>query len=193
MTVTSERPRTTSSQLPLGHLLSTSPSADFAAMAFVLDSDGWRVYLDDSLERWGVYVDTDNHRTFVHPDLWTTLLWGPAKVQFCQDFVWTATSGMRFLIRDSGIYGEAARREAQRMGTDVPLAKERLADLTDRANALIVQAISLNAQPTEVQQQTFAVRYTQLHEEFVSMEAEMDKVRGLIDLASAALIHACAP
>lgn len=179
---------------PLGHLQTASEWADWESMPFVLDDDGWKVHLDTSLERYGVFIDNYRSRTFIHPDFWTTLQeYGPAMQCFIDEYVWTEVSGMRFVVGDSGKYDEAARLEAQRAGTDVPLAKDRMLALAERANSLIVQAVSLNAAPTKVQLQTFALRHAQLREEFAALEAEMEKVRGLVNLATAALVDASTP
>lgn len=179
---------------PLGHRQTDSSWADWSQTPFVLDDDGWRVHLDASLERWAVFVDVANQRSFACPDLWATLQeWGPAEQRFIDDFVWRKDGGMKFIVSDAGPYGEAARREAARLGTATPLAKDRMLALAERANGLIIQAVSLNAAPTEAQQQVFALRHAQLREEFACMEAEMGRVRGLIELATAALVDASTP
>lgn len=186
-----ERPRATNVPL-LSHLQTNAEWADWTAVPAVLDDDGWRVILDTSLDRWDVHVDRAHQRTFIHPDLWATLQeWGPAMQAFVDEHVWTeADVARRFIVADAGPYGEAARREAERKGTATPLGKDRMLDLAERAHALIIQAVSLNASPTEGQQRIFAVRMAELREEYALMEAEMVKIRGMLDLATAALVDA---
>lgn len=154
--------------------------------------DDWNVYPDDSLERWEVYVDVDRQRTFVHQDTWDTIAWDPrAQQTFFSTYVDVeGETGMRFIVADVGPWVDAVRKEAVAAGTNVPEKKDRLQSLTERAQALILQAASLNQSATEGQAKTFSVRYSTLAGELAVLEQELARARGLVELAATAVVDA---
>lgn len=168
-------------------------SARFLAEDAVLVADEWMVFTDTSLNRWEVYVDGKNKRTFVNADTWEGFD-GAAEVAFEADFIDAYRNRevreMRFIVTDSGPYGAAARKHAADKGVDVIRAKDRLTDLSERADGLVIQAASLNQAPTETQLQIFAVRHAKLVEELQVLEADMAKLRGKVSLAGVALVDA---
>ena len=174
------------------HMHSALTSAVWVEDDAVIVSDDWMVFLDTSLERWEVYVDAVGKRTFISPDTWESFD-GPAEVAFEDEFVDAYRGGevqeMRFIVAsDNSPYAVAARKAAAAQQTDAVKAKDRLTDLTERADALIVQAAGLNARPTEVQLQVFSVRHARIAEDMAALEAELARLRGKIALAGVALV-----
>lgn len=165
----------------------------FPAEEAVLVVDDWMVFLDRSLNRWEVYVDGINRRTFVNPATWASFD-GETEVAFERDFVDAYADRrvreMRFICLDAGPYGEAARKQAASEGTDVVRGKDRITDLMERAAGLIVQAASLNASPSEAQLQVFAVRHATIASDLQELEADLAKLRSQVSLAGAALVDA---
>lgn len=168
-------------------------SARFLAEDAVLVAGDWMVFTDSSLNRWEVYIDGVNQRTFVNADTWESFD-GAAEVAFEADFVDAyrdrKVREMRFITTDAGPYAAAARQHAADRGTDVVRAKDRLTDLSGRADGLIIQAAGLNQAPTETQLQIFAVRHAKLVEEMQALELDMAKLRGKVSLAGVALVDA---
>lgn len=175
------------------HVHSSLPSAVFKEEDAVLGVDDWMVYLDESLERWEVYVDGIGRRTFVSSSTWDNLD-GAAENAFEKDFVHAyldrKVREMRFINTDAGPYGVAARAYAAAQGTDTVRPKDRMVDLAERADSLVVQAASLNRKPTEVQLQTFAVRHARMVEEMAALEADLVRLRSKVDLAGLAVADA---
>lgn len=166
-------------------------SGRFPAEAAVLARDDWNVFTDASLNRWEVFVDGLNRRTFVNPDTWDSFD-GVAEAQFEADFIDSYLDRrdreMRFICTDSGPYGAAARAQAAAQQVDVVRAKDRLTDLIERADALVIQAASLMQKPTESQLQLFAVRHANVLEDLAALEADMARLRAKVDLAGTALV-----
>lgn len=166
-------------------------SATFLSQDAVWVVGEWCVFADASLLRYEVYIDGPNRRVFVHADTWESLD-GPSTVAFQEEFI-EAYEGrqvteMQFLVTDSGPYGVAARAEAIAQGVADARAKDRLVDLAERADSLVIQAASLNQAPRKAQLQAFAVRHACLHQDLAQLEREMDRVRALVGLAGTALI-----
>lgn len=168
-------------------------SARFQPENAVLVVDDWMVFTDTSLTRLEVFVDGVNRRTFLNADTWDSFD-GPAEVAFEADFITAYAERkvreMRFLVTDAGPYGAAARKQAAAEGTDVVMAKDRLTELCERADSLIIQAASLNKTPSELQLQTFAVRHAMLVDDLHALEAVMDQLRSKVGLAAVALVDA---
>lgn len=180
----------------LTHMQSGLLSVDWSGERSVVDDDGWKLYLDGSLQRWEVYVDVENQRTFVSRDTWETIAGhGPARTVFLAQYVWTSMggTGMRFVVSDAGPYAEAARKQAEAAGTATPAAKDRLRALNEQARSFVVQAASLNTMATPGQASTFALRYARLRAELADLERELEVARGLVDLAGSALVDATLP
>lgn len=151
---------------------------------------GVAVYRGDALDHFTAFVDRDDPeqvRVYVSKATWDTLNYhGPAVTQFVDDMK-EAAMGMQFVVVDRPPFRDAVRNQAKAEGTDLVQAKDAITQLTERANALVLQAASLNAAPTALQQQTFAVRYALLQQEFNDLQARMDGLQDLIGLAGAAL------
>lgn len=178
---------------PLTHQQSDGSSA-WATERYFHDQDGWRVYPDSTLQEWWVSVDVEHRRTFINPETWETISGDPdAFISFIWDHTKGGESGMRFIVQDSGVFGTAARRQAEAKGTDVPVIKDRLATLIDTAQRFVVQAASLNMTATAGQARAFALRYARLREELAMLEAELGTAQGLVNLAGTALVDATLP
>lgn len=118
---------------------------------------------------------------------WNTLNYhGPAVEQFITDMR-EACAGMQFIVADRAPYRDAVLKQAKAEGTDVIRGKDAITQLTEKANALVLQAASLNQAPTAVQQQAFAVRYALLRQELAELQTRVDGLGDLIDLAGSAL------
>jgi hypothetical protein len=173
---------------PLGHLQSAAEWADWAAQPFVLDDDGWRVYLDTSLGRWDVHVDQQRRRTFLNPALWEALEAHPVAMEaFIAEHLHVTTGGPRFVTVETGPYRDAAVVLARRQGVDSPVPKDRLQDLGERVQSLLVQAVSLNEKPTPGQQALFTERYAELLGVCEALETELRHTRSNLNLATVAM------
>lgn len=94
---------------------------------------------------------------------------------------------MRRVINDAGKYRKAAQHKERASGSD---QGDRLTRLSSRANGLLVQAASLNAQASAYQLETFSTRLGELREEYAEIEAELEQARELINLAATAVVDA---
>lgn len=153
----------------------------------VIYEDDWKVYIDEVVETMVAYVDADNERIVVSQETWDILCCDvDASDQFLADMT-AGGSGMRFIVVDREPFRSAVREHARQKGNHVTKGKDAITQLTEQANALVVQAASLNTAPTSMQQQVFAVRYAQLQEQMTQLEDRMDALRGLLNLAGTAL------
>lgn len=166
-------------------------SALFLAADAVLVAGDWMVFTDSSLNRWEVYVDGVHQRTFVNADTWESFD-GPAEVSFEADFIdayrHRAVREMRFITTETGPYAAAARQQAANKGTNTIRAKDRITDLSERAEGLVLQAASLNRTPSELELQIFAVRHASLVQDMVALENDLARLRSKIDTAGVALV-----
>jgi hypothetical protein len=148
---------------------------------------GWKVYLDLALEPFMAYVDDAESRMVVSPYTWEVLSEDlDASRQFIDDMI-EGGSGMHFVVADAPPYRGAVRKHAERKGTDVSQVKDPLTQLAEQINALVVQAASLNASPTALQQQVFATRYATAQADFAKLEDQIDGLRAMLDLAATAI------
>jgi hypothetical protein len=151
----------------------------------VVISDGYTFYLDDALTRGAAYVDAKNKRVIVSADTWSTLTFdGAAMSQFIDDMI-AGAGGMKFLTLDAGKYGDAARRQASL--SEGPQGKDSITELAEEAGSLIVQAAGLTGDPTPMQRQIFFVRFAEVNEKLVALEARMAELRSMVDLAGTAV------
>jgi hypothetical protein len=147
----------------------------------------WRVVLDDTLDHFTALVNVGERRIDVSAVTWTTLSFhGPAVDRFLQDMM-GGGSGMKFIVQDVGPYAAAAKAEADSL--PVP-AKDKFTDVAEQAQGLIVQAASLNRLATSGQLEIFALRYARLCGLYTELETEMERLRGLLDLAATAIFEA---
>lgn len=168
--------------------------ADWSQTPFVADDSGWRIHLDASLDasvgRIEVFVDVQHQRTFLHPEAWATFQeYGPASQQFMDDFVWVDADrgGTRLIAPDQGVYGVAARLEAERAGTSSPFVKDRLVLLAEQARDLIVQAVQLPHQRLLEQPQEFRRAWLAVEQHHAADEQSLSACGDLLWLATAAL------
>lgn len=169
------------------HIRAALAQLDWAEEKIVYEDDDFRVYLDDALDAMTCFVDQDNRRMVVSQQTWDILACDvDASDAFMADMMQGGT-GMHFVVTDKDPYRRAVRKHAARKGNDVTQAKDAITQLSEQANALVVQAASLNASPTAIQQQVFAVRYATLRTEMEALEERMDMLRGLVDLAGTAI------
>lgn len=170
---------------------SGSRSGVFLAEDAVLAAGEWMVFTDATLNRWEIFVDALHQRAFVNPDTWESFD-GPAEVAFEADFIEAYTESrvreMRFISFESGPYADAARRQASEHGTDTVRAKSRMAEVAQLADSLVLQAAGLNAAPSELQLQIFAVRHSQAVADLAQLEADLALLRSKVSLAGLALV-----
>lgn len=156
----------------------------------VLEHDYWMIFIDESVGYLSAYVEDlgeGSGRIVVCDDTWETLSYEPGAFDYFLDEMKAGGSGMKFIVADAGPYAAAVRKEAAANGTDVTAVKDRILALREKANSLVVQAASLNRNPTDVQRQSFAVRYARLQTERAELLHELDLVSDSISLAAAAL------
>lgn len=177
-------------QIAANHMRAALEQITWDDRMIVYGGGTWKVYLDDALETFTAYVDAENTRVVISTETWDVLACDiDATDQFLAD-VAAGGTGMFFIVADKDPFRRAVREHARQQGTAVTQAKDAITDVTERANALVVQAASLNQAPTLVQQQVFAVRFAQIGEEVRALEDRMDALRGLLDLAATALYDA---
>jgi len=181
--------------VPAPSHLDSSTRQDWTGVPCRAQSDNWKVYAVTSLERWEVFVDSANERTFVSPETWDTIAWdGEAELLFLDTYVGVeGVDGMQFIVGSAEPWSRAVRTEAEQAGTHKPAEKDRLTALTEKASGLIVQAASLNAAATPGQTANFAVRYAEIEAELATLEAALRHARGLVDLAGTAVVDATQP
>lgn len=180
-------------QIAANHMRAALSAVDWNKRKCALQEDNWFVYLDDSLDWMVVYVDeqVDNGkstgRIVISEATWETLHHDPGAMDDFVDEMKAGGSGMKFVVTDKGRYNTAVRNQAKAEGTDVTKGKDALTQLGDKATALVMQAASLNAKPTLVQQQSFAVRYAAMLNDYAAIEDRLRLIRAQIELAGAAL------
>lgn len=163
---------------------------DWDTRQCVLQDGDWCVFIDESVGYLGAYVEDlgdDGGRIVVCDNTWETFSYDPEAVDYFLDEMRAGGSGMKFVVADAGPYARAVRREAAATGNDQTGTKDRIEQLRAKAEALVIQAASLNRNPTPVQRQMFAVRYARLGVEMAELRADLDRVGDSISLAAAAL------
>lgn len=169
------------------HVRAALAQLDWDDHKIVYEDSDYRVYLDDALEPFTCYVEHAAKRMVISPDTWDVLGCDvDASDAFMADMIQGGT-GMHFVVTDKDPYRRAVRKHAERTGTNVTQAKDAITELTEQANALVVQAASLNTAPTSMQQQVFAVRYATMQVQMEALEERMNQLRGLVDLAGTAV------
>lgn len=175
------------------HTRAALAAVDWDERQCVLQRDLWSVYLDDSLDWMVAYAeecDVDGApggRVVIGSSTWATLNYDNAAPDAFLDDMEIGGTGMKFVVTDRGAFQRAVRAEAAAKGNDDPRAKDALTELGERANALVIQAASLNAAPTPIQRLVFAVRYAQLVEDLAKLESRVEAVRARVDLAGTAI------
>lgn len=149
----------------------------------------WRVIRDDSMDYMAVRVCSAEHQLFISFETWHTLCLDADAVElFMLDF--TAPGGgdgMKFIVADAGPFAAAQRARAD---SDPVRAKDRLTEFEEQTTRLIIQVASLNTAATQGQSEIFAVRYARLREGFDAITQDVDRIRGLLELAAVALFEA---
>lgn len=180
------------------HIRAALAAVDWDERACAVENFGWSIYVDSSLEWMMAYVeelDIDGDpggRIVISEDTWETLAYDDEALDYFLDEMRVGGSGMKFIVTDAGPYARAVKAEAKAKGTDMVMAKDALTELGERAYALLTQAASLNAAPTPVQRQTFAVRYAKLTADFAQLEVRLGYLAAQIELAGTALFDTAA-
>lgn len=148
--------------------------------------DGWQISLSDDCPEGMCHVDQASATVTLRQRDWEVVREYFSPSEFL-DHVANEDSGMRRVISDAGKYRKASQDKAQANGSD---QADRLTRLASRANGLLVQAASLNAQASAYQLETFSTRLGELREEYDEIEAELEQARELINLAATAVVDA---
>ncbi len=150
----------------------------------------WRFVREDSLPHASACVLPDLRTVVLSGDTWETLAHDEdATHEFATDMI-EGGGGMKYLVRDAGSFGRAARAEAAAKGTDVPVEREPLTVLAEHAQRLVLSAASLNVAATPLQLQMFSMRLGELEVGFAELSERLREVRSLLDLAGIAIIDA---
>lgn len=167
----------------------------------VYSDDEWGYYLDDTFQWMTAYVITGLHddldddddadgppnRVLLCANTWDTLSCEPAaRERFVQDMQ-AGGPGMKFISTDDGLYASAVRREAAVRGTDHERTRDALTTLGEEVKSLVTAAASINGNFDETQQQTFAVQYARLRTRHEELEAQVEDVGAMLQLAATAL------
>lgn len=160
-------------------------NVDWAARRAVLEVQGQRVVLDPAVLYGAVLVAGPT--VVMSPQTWEVLGYNPELVVEVLAQVRGGASGLRFLTMDAGKYGEAARAAAEATGEGAVMAKDAITQAVEDANRLIVNAASLNATPTPLQAQIFAVQLARLNLVVAEIGARLEQLQGLVDLAATAV------
>lgn len=173
------------------HVQSNLPSAVFNTADAVWVVNDWRVFLDDSLARWEVFIDATNHLIFVSEATWDGLN-GRARVRFEDDFMASYEGSDKRELRTltDAVYQDSARRRAAAEGTALATPRDRIADLQQRADEAVVAAAGAGGAPSARQLQVFALRHAQLAEDLAALEEDMARLRSAVDLSASALHRA---
>lgn len=159
----------------------------------VLRIYGYAAYLDDVLDVGRFYVDHDQQIIVMSTETWDTLNYDTMVLGSVIKDMTKGSSGMRFINMTEPRYGEAVRKRANAHGKDVVTAKDAIDDLQEMANALILQAQSLNRvldPNADEQSQIFILRYAKAEHEFAKLQGRIEEVRALLDFAGVAVIAA---
>lgn len=162
-----------------------NPPSEWTVHANVV-IDGWQVSLSDDCPEGMCHVDQASATVTLRQRDWEVVREYFSPSEFL-DHVTNEDSGMRRVISDAGKYRKASQDKATANGSD---QGDRLTALASRANGLLVQAASLNAQASAYQLETFSTRLGELREEYAEIEAEMEQARELINLAATAVVDA---
>lgn len=148
--------------------------------------DGWVIKTSDECPQGMCHVDQDNAIVTLRLTDWGVITEYFGTDEFL-DHATDQETGMRRVISDAGKYRKAAQHKERANGSD---QADRLTALAQRANGLLVQAASLNAQASAYQLETFSTRLGELREEYAELEAELEQTRELINLAATAVVDA---
>jgi hypothetical protein len=164
-----------------------APMPNLHNLQSVSEIGGWQLVLADGLEHLQFYVDPAVMRTYVSRRTYEMLCCddGEALEAFFDDM--TRGGGMKRLVTDAGPYRAAALAEMEARGELIPARRDLLEELNDEANALLIQAASLNRQPTQLQTQVFSERLAKLMARVKAAEDQVAAIRGLADLAAVAV------
>jgi hypothetical protein len=169
------------------HQRAALDSASWENKRCVMKWGGYTVYLDNTLDYGSVYVHHERKAIIVHKSTWDVV---NSDTTLVADFLTQmkgGAGGLKFLVMDSGKYGEAARAAAHEWGNDVVQAKDEITQVTEILDSLLVQAQGLNKRATPLQMQSFAVRYAEAEGRMVSLETRLGMLRAKLDLAGLTL------
>lgn len=146
----------------------------------------WRVYVSLKCQTGTAYADGGKHVIVTHPDTWRILSINTKTQAAFLNNMASGASGMKFLVMDSGPYGEAAKLAAKHTGLDVVMAKDLLTQVEEESQRLIVQASGLTG-ATQLQLQVFMARHAEVRAKLAQAELSLAKARSLVDLAADAI------
>lgn len=161
---------------------------DWPSSDVVVSRGRWHVFTHPALDYMSVWVDVEATNVAISADTWETLSYEEMAIAaFFKDMVGGAT-GMRFIVADAGPYAVAARKQALAQGTVI--SEDPVQALITAINNLVLQAASMNRQPTALQQGIFAERYARLRSDLGAIEGQLDRARSALDLAGTVLYDA---
>jgi hypothetical protein len=164
---------------------------DWEAEKPVSQMSTWRVVATTKVQEGAAFIPGRHDVIAVHPRTWRTISADMKAQAYFFESMLTGARGMKYLVMDSGPYGEAARAEARRNGTDVVMAKDLMTQVQEAAQSLIVQAAGLAGGATVLQMQAFHERYIKLEEDLTLLEHEVGRVRALVEIAGDTVAQAC--
>lgn len=151
----------------------------------------WRVIATAKVQEAVAFIPHGHDVIAVNPRTWRTISCDMAAQAYFFESMLTGARGMKYLVMDSGPYGEAARTEARKNGTDVVMAKDLFTQVQEAAQSLIIQAAGLAGGASLLQMQEFSERYGKLEEDLTFLEHEVGRVRALVEIAGDTVAQAC--
>lgn len=172
---------------------------------------GVEVLCDNSLQPFVMKVDVQvvgatglsepkallTRRVAISEETWQALCdHPPAEEQFYDDLesygegiLWAEGPMMRYLVTDSGKYGEAARAAlAAKRAADAPA--DVLAQLSNEIKALVAQAAEMRSQPSRAQAASFGHRLGELGTRLAEQRQALAEAEALLDFAKVAVLDA---
>lgn len=169
------------------HQRAALDSASWENKRSVMHWAGYTVYIDNVLDVGAVYVHHERKAIIVHKGTWDVINSDSKLVADFMSQMKGGAGGLKFLVMDSGKYGDAARQAAHESGDDVAQAKDEITQITEVVDSLLIQAQGLNKAATALQLQSFAVRYADAEERMRDLERRMGMLRAKLDLAGLTL------
>lgn len=166
-------------------------AVDWDSQKSVSQMGTWRVVATRKVQEACAFVPHGHDVIAVNPRTWRTISADMRAQAFFFESMLAGARGMKYLVMDSGIYGEAARTEARRDGGDVIMAKDLFTQVQEAAQSLIVQAAGLAGGANALQMAQFSERYAKLEDDLAFLEHEVGRVRALVEIAGDTVAQAC--
>jgi hypothetical protein len=159
---------------------------DVTKMRAVFAMGGWQVFTLDKMQPGTFYTDTARSCVFIHSTTWKTLSYSPGAQSHLVRTAYAGANGMKFLVMDSGPYGEAARAEAQVTKVD---SRDALDTLEEDAQRLLVQAAGVTGAANQLQTQVFMQRYGDMVGRLEAYTQRLEHARQLVEMAGETVIE----